>query len=58
MNGDQKTQLRECLSKLAMKIVSKFGKVSTAFRAFDLRTRGFVVYSDFAYVIDSLKLNF
>lgn len=38
--------------------MSKFGKVSTAFRAFDLRTRGYVVYSDFAYVLDQLKLGF
>lgn len=43
---------------LAQRIVNKFGKVSTAFRAFDIKTRGFVTFSDFAYVIDQLKLGF
>ena len=44
------------LNRLAQAIIDKFGKVSTAFRSFDLHTRGFVSFSDFAYVIDQLKL--
>ena len=37
---------------LAQRILDKFGKVSSAFRAFDVRTRGSVTFADFAYVCD------
>ena len=47
-----KSQLRFSMSELAQGIIAKFGQVSTAFRAFDIRTRGAVPFSDFAYVID------
>ena len=46
------------LSKLAQAIINKFSQVQTAFRAFDLRTRGAVAFSDFAYAVDQLKLGF
>ena len=42
----------------ATKLVEKFQKVSTAFRAFDIRRRGAVCFSDFAYVVDQMKLKF
>ena len=48
--------LKSKLAILAQRIVEKFGKISTAFRAFDLRTRGFVTFADFAYIIDQMKL--
>ena len=44
------------LKKLAQRIVEKFGKVSSAFRAFDVKTRGYVTFSDFAYMFDQLKM--
>ena len=46
------------MKKLADKLMQRFGKVQTAFRAFDMRIRGKVSFSDFAYVIDQLKLGF
>lgn len=46
------------MSLLAQRIIERFGKVSSAFRGFDIRTRGLVTYADFAYVIDQLKLKF
>ena len=58
MTEEQKAKLRQALSQLATKIVERFQKVSTAFRAFDLRRRGAVCFSDFAYVVDQLKLKF
>ena len=33
-------------------MVDRFGKVSAAFKQFDLRTLGYVTFSDFAYVTD------
>ena len=41
---------------LAKRIIDKFSKVSTAFRAYDVRTRGAVTFSDFAYVTHQLKI--
>ena len=38
-------------------MIEHFGKVSSAFKQFDLRTLGYVTFSDFAYVIDTMKLN-
>lgn len=58
MNDTQKTLLKAKMNQLAQRIIDKFGKVSSAFRAFDVRTRGAVTFSDFAYVIDQLKLKF
>ena len=58
INDPQKALLKGKLNQLAQRIVDKFGKVSSAFRAFDIRTRGAVTFSDFAYVVDQLKLNF
>jgi hypothetical protein len=58
MNDTQKTLLKTKMSQLAQRIIDKFGKVSSAFRAFDVRTRGAVTFSDFAYVIDQMKLKF
>lgn len=58
MTETQKTELKAKLNQLAQRIIDKFGKVSSAFRAFDVRTRGAVTFSDFAYVIDQLKLKF
>ena len=46
------------MSLLAQRIIERFGKVSSAFRGFDIRTRGLVTFADFAYVIDQLKLKF
>ena len=50
--------LRTKLEKLAQTIIDKFGKVSTAFKACDKRERGFVTFSDFAHMIDYLKIEF
>lgn len=50
--------LKDKLNILAQRIIDKFGKVSSAFRAFDVKTRGAVTFSDFAYVIDQLKIKF
>mmetsp|Transcript_1650 Transcript_1650/g.2286 ORF Transcript_1650/g.2286 Transcript_1650/m.2286 type:complete len:189 (+) Transcript_1650:198-764(+) len=58
MSESDKSVFKSKLGKLAQRLVDKFGKVSTAFRAFDLRTRGFVTFADFAYVIDQMKLGF
>ena len=46
------------MNKLTTKLMSQFGKVSKAFRAFDVRTKGKVAFSDFCFVIDQLKLGF
>ncbi len=46
--------MKKNLKKLANKLIERFGKVSTAFRAFDLRLKGKVAFSDFAYSIDQL----
>ena len=52
MSNEAKQELRAKMSQLAQCLISKFGQVSTAFRAFDLRTRGSIHFSDFAFVID------
>ena len=57
-NDDQKDSLKQNMKKLSEKILARFGKVSTAFRAFDMRIRGKVSFSDFAYVLDQLQLGF
>ena len=41
---------------MATKIVEQFTKVSTAYKAFDLRSLGYVTFSDFAYAIDTMRL--
>ena len=56
MSGQETSKLKQNLNLLAKTILEKFGKVSTAFRAFDVRTRGAVTFADFAYVVDSLKV--
>lgn len=56
MNERERSKLKSNLTKLASSLIEKFGKVSTAYRAFDIRTRGAVTFSDFVYVVDSLKL--
>ena len=58
MNEQEKSIFNEKLAKLVQKIIAKFGKVSSAFRAFDMRTRGFVTFADFAFVIEQLKMGF
>ena len=40
------------MAKLAERLMERFGKVSVAFRAFDMRVKGRVNFSDFAYVLD------
>ena len=50
--------MKENLSKLAHRMIELYGKVSAAFKHFDLRTLGYVTFSDFAYVIDTMKLGF
>ena len=49
---DERDNLKTNMKKLADKLMQRFGKVQTAFRAFDMRIRGKVSFSDFAYVID------
>ena len=49
---DERDNLKTNMKKLADKLIQRFGKVQTAFRAFDMRIRGKVSFSDFAYVID------
>lgn len=39
-SDQQNTKVKANLAKLAQGMLDKFGKVSSAFRAFDLRTRG------------------
>lgn len=56
MNERERDKVKLNLNRLARGLIEKFGKVSTAFRAFDIRTRGAVTFADFAYVCDSLKL--
>ena len=57
--GDsKKDKIRSNLVKLAKAIFERFEKVSTAFREFDLRTMGYVTFSDFAYIIDTMNLGF
>lgn len=56
MDEREKSKLKQNLNVLAKSLIDKFGKVSSAFRAFDIRTRGAVTFADFAYVVDSLKL--
>lgn len=56
MNDKERNKLKSNLNLLAKTIIEKFGKVSTAFRTFDVRTRGAVTFSDFAYVVDNLKI--
>ena len=58
VNDPQKSNLKDKLNQLAQRIIDKFGKVSSAFRAFDIRTRGAVTFADFAFVVDQLKLKF
>ena len=58
LNEEDIAQLKVNLNKLATKLIDRFGKVTTAFRAFDLRIRGKVTFSDFAYAVDQLKLGF
>ena len=48
----ERDNLKTNMKKLADKLMQRFGKVQTAFRAFDMRIRGKVSFSDFAYVID------
>ena len=50
------TQLKDQLARLVNGLIDKFGKVSTAFRAFDVRTKGFVTFADFAYILEKVKL--
>ena len=49
---DERDNLKTNMKKLADKLMQRFGKVQTVFRAFDMRIRGKVSFSDFAYVID------
>ena len=51
-NDDERDTLKSNMKKLAEKLMQRFGKVQTAFRAFDMRIRGKVSFSDFAYVLD------
>ena len=57
-NDEEKESLKQNMKKLSEKLIGRFGKVSVAFRAFDVRLKGKVSFSDFAYVIDQLKLGF
>ena len=50
--------MRENLHLLAKRIIEKFEKVTTAFRAMDIKKRSAVSFSDFAFAIDNLKLDF
>lgn len=56
MTQEAKQELREKMSALAHCLIANFGQVSTAFRAFDIQTRGSIHFSDFAFVVDQLKL--
>lgn len=58
MTENDKLKFKTKLALLAQRIVDKFGKVSTAYRAFDIRFKGVVNFTDFAFVIDSMKLGF
>lgn len=56
--GSDHGKIKAKLSQLASAMIERCGKVSSAFRAFDIKTRGFVTFSDFAYMIDLMKLDF
>ena len=58
LNDNTKKSLKNCLAKLADRLLSRFGKVSVAFRAFDMRVKGKVSFSDFAYTLDQLQMGF
>lgn len=56
LSESERTKVKVNLTRLAKGLIERFGKVSTAFRAFDVRTRGAVKFADFAFVCGSLKL--
>ena len=50
--NDKASLLQPKLEKLASSIIDKFGKVSTAFKVFDKRNRGYVTFADLAHMMD------